>query len=275
MIRSTRDNKTKLFAAGAITAMSLGLFGGVAGAQAAVTVIDEGSSDELVAPPSPTCGAGQLELIPETAFSTIAEPIGVPRLGVGAGLSTEFDIPDFDAIEPGVIDVVEIITFDAHTGRSGWPTQDNESVAVEFLLDGEVQVTTEFTPDVEDGVNAAWVVADLGQYDLPEGADAARIVHFNEADNSDSVVAASLCIEFSDVEIEVAEEDRPDVALQDGEEPEFTLEELLAQNAEGADGDELALTGANEIAFAVIALGVMVLGVAAKVQGKDPEDFKY
>ena len=44
---------------------------------------------------------------------------------------------------------------------------------------------------------------------------------------------------------------------------------------EGAAGDQLAITGANEIAFAVIALGVIMLGVASKVQGKDPEDFIY
>ena len=112
----------------------------------------------------------------------------------------------------------------------------------------------------------------MGEYSLPDGADEARVVHFNEADNTDSVVAASLCAEFTAT-------DDPDAALQDEDEDEdededqvFTLEELLEQNAEGG---ELALTGANEIAFAVIALGVMVLGLAAKVQGKDPEDFKY
>ena len=280
MIRSTRDTKKKIFATGAVAAMSLGLFGGVAGAQATVTVIDEGTSDELVAPPTPSCDADQLTLIPETAFTTVAAPIDIPRLGVGAGLEVEYEIPDFEALEPGVVDIVEIITFDAHTGRSGWPTQDNESVAVEFLLDGEVQATTEFTPDVEDGVNAAWVVSSLGEYELPDGADEARVVHFNEDDNSDSVVAASLCVEFtaSDDVAAAADDDDDDdddddnALAQDDEEPEFTLEELLAQNAEG---DELALTGANEAAFALIALGVMVLGVAAKVQGKDPEDFKY
>ena len=279
MIRSTGDIHKKVFATGAIAALSLGLLGGVAGAQGIVSIIDEGSSEELVAPPSPSCEAGQLELIPETSFTTVGVPIDVPRLGVGAGLSTEYEIPDFEALGAGVIDIVEIITFDAHTGRSGWPAQDNESVAIEFLLDGDVQVTTEFTPDVEDSVNAAWVLSSLGEYELPEGADAARVVHFNEADNTDSVVAASLCAVFTEAaevevagETEEADEDGEDAALAQDDEPELTFQELLDQNAEG---DELALTGANEIAFAIIAIGVLTLGVAAKVQSKDPEDFKY
>ena len=44
---------------------------------------------------------------------------------------------------------------------------------------------------------------------------------------------------------------------------------------EGVDGDELALTGANEIAFVIIALGVILFGIAMKVQGQDPEELTY
>ncbi len=287
MTLSRKDIKNKALATGALAAVSFSLFGGVAGAQATVTVIGEGSSEELVAPPSPSCSESQLTLIPEASFTTVGVPIDVPRLGVGAGLETAYAIPDFEELGPGVIDIVEIITFDAHTGRSGWPAQDNESVAIEFLLDGEVQATTQFTPDVEDGENAAWVVSSLGEYELPDGADEARVVHFNEADNTDSVVAASLCAEFSedatlavdDAEAEDADDAEAGDEDEDDSEGPFTLEELLAQNAEadaeGINGSELAATGANEIAFAVIALGVIMVGVASKVQGQDPEELIY
>ena len=362
MMRSTKRVKNRLLGAGTVAALTLTLATTGLAAQDQVTVLGSGTSDDLVAPPSSTCSSDALLLVPDVEFTSVAMPVGVPRLGVGAGLVTSYDIPDFPELASGVIDVVEIITFDAHTGRDAWPAQDNERVSVEFLLGGEVQASTDLTPDVADSVNSAWAITDLGEHDLPEGADGARLVAFNEALNTDSVVVASLCAVFeaddgpvaddtevlgtteeADAEAEeaaaeeaaaeeaAAEESaaaaaaeeaaaeeaaaeeaaaeeaaaaEEEAAAQDADEDEeevaadetFTFQELLDMaiennNAdggvaqvtetdpvaaeEGAAGDQLAITGANEIAFAVIALGVIMLGVASKVQGKDPEDFIY
>ena len=303
-MRFTKRTPGKALTSGMVAVLVLVLLAGVAAAQGTVTELGQGSSDDLVAPPSPSCDADALELIPEVSFTSLAQPIGVPRLGVGNGLVTEYDIPDFPELEPGVIDVVEIITFDAFTGRSGWPPQDNESVAIEFLLDGEVQATTDFTPDLEDEVSAAWAQTDLGEHDLDNGADAARIIHFNESSNSDSVVVSSLCAVFTaddapvdedtagdddadtdDTDTDDTDDEDAATAGDDDDDPEsLTLAELIEQNAnndddgaadEGVDGDELALTGANEIAFVIIALGVILFGIAMKVQGQDPEELTY
>ena len=352
MMRSTKRVKNRLLGAGTVAALTLTLATTGLAAQDQVTVLGSGTSDDLVAPPSSTCSSDALLLVPDVEFTSVAMPVGVPRLGVGAGLVTSYDIPDFPELASGVIDVVEIITFDAHTGRDAWPAQDNERVSVEFLLGGEVQASTDLTPDVADSVNSAWAITDLGEHDLPEGADGARLVAFNEALNTDSVVVASLCAVFeaddgpvaddtevlgtteeADAEAEEAAAEEAaaeeaaaeeaaaeeaaaaaaaaeeaaaeeEAAAQDADEDEeevaadetFTFQELLDMaiennNAdggvaqvtetdpvaaeEGAAGDQLAITGANEIAFAVIALGVIMLGVASKVQGKDPEDFIY
>ena len=366
MMRSTKRVKNRLLGAGTVAALTLTLATTGLAAQDQVTVLGSGTSDDLVAPPSSTCSSDALLLVPDVEFTSVAMPVGVPRLGVGAGLVTSYDIPDFPELASGVIDVVEIITFDAHTGRDAWPAQDNERVSVEFLLGGEVQASTDLTPDVADSVNSAWAITDLGEHDLPEGADGARLVAFNEALNTDSVVVASLCAVFeaddgpvaddtevlgtteeADAEAEEAAAEEAaaeeaaaeeaaaeeaaaeeaaaaaaaeeaaaeeaaaeeaaaeeEAAAQDADEDEeevaadetFTFQELIDMaiennNAdggvaqvtetdpvaaeEGAAGDQLAITGANEIAFAVIALGVIMLGVASKVQGKDPEDFIY
>ena len=115
------------------------------------------------------------------------------------------------------------------------------------------------------------------------------------------MTVASLCAEFTEIDAEVlgqtedADADEDDAAEDDADADDaaaddddddgsFTLQELIdrgingdtagdgAAAGEGANGDELALTGANEVAFAVIALGVMTLGLAAKVRSTDPED---
>jgi len=269
MKRST-GQKSRILAIPALVALVLTtVLTGLAGAQ---TVLDEGSSSDLVAPPSPSCSDDAIVLIEEVEFTESgmpADPTVAPRLGVSEALVTSFDIEDFDGVDAGVVEVTEIITFDAHTGRSLWPAQDNERVALEFLLDGEVEAITDFTPDIEDGVNSAWVVSNLGEYSLPNGADAVRVVHFNEENNNDSLVVSALCIEFTE----------GDVDADDEEEESLTLAELIERaqenNGEGPDGDELALTGANEVAFGVIALGIILFGVAFKVQSQDPDDLRY
>ena len=343
-MRSNRRKKS-IWALPALAALSVSSFAGVAVAQ---TLIEEGTSDDLVAPPAPSCPSDAITLIEQVEFTSAGSPIEAPVLGVGSGLSTSIDIEGFDALDAGTIDIVEIITYDAHTGRALWPVQDNESVAVEFSLDGDVVAMSEFTPDVEDGVNSAWVVSSLGELELPDGADAARIVHFNQELNNDSVVVASACATFTpSVDTEVAGAS----AEAEDEEPEedLTLDERIERNSateaeaealaaaaataqaaadvaaevaaeaddadaaaaeeaadeaqaeadaaaeaaaeaeaeaeaaaeaeaeaasEGADGDELASTGANEIAFAVIAFGIMMFGVAFKIQGQDPESLR-
>ena len=269
----------KPVAASAAALLMLTMFAGAAGAQT-VTPLGDGSSDDLVAPPSPTCPAGALILIPEVSFTSVGVPVGAERLGVGSGLVESFEIEDFPELDPGVIEISEIITYDAHAGRSNWPTQDNERVAIEFLLDGDVVVTTEFTPDVADGVNAAWAETNLGEYELPDGADAARVIHFGEANNSDSVTVASLCAEFTESTAgttAAAADDDDD----DDDDTSLTLAELIERSidpdaaAEGAQGAELAATGANEIAFGIIAFGVILFGIAMKVQAQDPEELTY
>ena len=265
----TKRTGRKTAAASAISLLALTMFAGTAGAQT-VTELGSGSSDELVAPPAPNCGADALELIPQVSFNESAIPIDALRLGVGAGLVETTEIEDFEEIGSGVIEITEIITFDGHTGREGWPAQDNERVAIEFLLDGDVVVTTEFTPDVADNVNAAWTETNLGEYELPDGADAANIVHFGEEGNTDSVTVASLCAEFTEIDAEVlgqtedADADEDDAADADADDADdaaaddddddgsFTLQELIdrgingdtagdgAAAGEGANGDELA-----------------------------------
>lgn len=267
---STRRMK-KIVALPSLIFLLMTIFAGTAGAQ---TIIDEGSSSELVAPPSPECSADAIVLVQEVSFTDGGSPIDAPVFGVGAGLEVSFDLEDFEELDAGVLEITEIITFDGHTGRELWPEQANERVALEFLLDGDVVATTDFTPDIEDGVNAAWVVANLGQVELEDGADAARIVHFNDGNNN-SVVVSSACAEFVDGD----DVDADDDADEDDTE-ELTLAELIERNSgiqglEGPDGDALAVTGANEIAFAVIALGVITFGVAFKIQSQDPEDLTF
>ncbi len=278
-MRYTERTKGKVLAMSAVVGVVLLLFSGIAAAQSTVIELSNGSSDDLVAPPSPTCSDDALILIPEVEFTSVAMPIDADRLGVGGGLVESFDIEDFPTLDPGVIDLTQIITYDGHLGRAGWPAQDNERVAIEFLLDGEIQATSGFTPDVADNVSSAWVIADLGEIDLPEGADAARVIHWGEEFNDDSVVVASLCAEFTAVEVldETAGDAAADDAAADDDDDEvegLTLAELIERNT-GASNDELALTGANEIAFGIIALGVILFGIAMKVQGQDPEELTY
>lgn len=296
-MRFTKSAGKKSLAASTVTLLGLTLFAGAAGAQT-VTPLGSGSSDDLVAPPAPACAADALTLIPQVSFTTVGVPIDAQRLGVGPGLVETFEIEDFPELDAGVIEITEIITYDAHTGRSGWPAQDNERVAIEFLLDGDVVVTTEFTPDVADSVNSAWAETNLGEYTLPDGADAANIIHFGEANNTDSVVVASLCAEFTEGAAEstagttadaeedddVADEEEDDAADADDDDTELTLAELIERSidpdaqtaaAEGVNGVELAATGANEIAFGIIAFGVILFGIAMKVQGTDPEELTY
>ena len=109
-MRFTKRTPGKALTSGMVAVLVLVLLAGVAAAQGTVTELGQGSSDDLVAPPSPSCDADALELIPEVSFTSLAQPIGVPRLGVGNGLVTEYDIPDFPELEPGVIDVVEILS---------------------------------------------------------------------------------------------------------------------------------------------------------------------
>ena len=88
-----------------------------------------------------------------------------------------------------------------------------------------------------------------------------------------------------DTDTDDADDEDAATAGDDDDDPEsLTLAELIEQNAnndddgaadEGVDGDELALTGANEIAFVIIALGVILFGIAMKVQGQDPEELTY
>ncbi len=160
-------------------------------AQASVTIVDSGSSDDLVPPPAPDCD--DLVFLTEVTFSDQGVPLGIPRLGVGFGLVTSFVVPDFEPIGPSIIALDEVITFDGHTGRDIWPAQLNERVKFEFLLDGVVQVATPFTPDLPDDSVSAWLDVDMGTYELPNGADALRIVHFSDPNNTDSVVVSALC----------------------------------------------------------------------------------
>lgn len=256
-MRSNRQLKS-IWVLPAVAMLSITSFAGVAGAQ---TITDQGTSEDLVAPPSPNCPVGAITLVSEVEFTSAGSPIDAPILGVGDGLETSLDIDGFVGVEAGTIDIIEIITYDAHTGRALWPAQDNESVALEFSLDGDVVARSEFTPDLDDGVNSAWVVSSLGEVGLAEGADAVRIVHFNQENNNDSVVVASACATFTPGDVET---------LTLGERIEMGTGVDAEADSEGSDGEQLAVTGANEIAFAIIALGVMIFGIAFKIQGQDP-----
>jgi hypothetical protein len=172
-----------------------------AGAQDGIKVIGSGGSDELVAPPSPTCD--DLVLLSEVTFSEAGVPLSIPRMGVGDGLVTSYDVPNFEPVGAGTLVLDEVITFDGHVGRDIWPAQPNERVQFEFLLDGVSQVITPFTPDLPDDTLSAWLDLDMGAYQLPNGADALRILHYNDPGNTDSVVVSALCGRLLDPDDEV------------------------------------------------------------------------
>lgn len=161
------------------------------GAQDGVRIIRSGGDDELMPPPDASCD--DLVFITEVSFDPAGNPIDIPRFGSGPDLVRVFDIPDFEPVGPGILLLDEVIVYDGHIGRAIWDAQLNEQVRFEFLLDGEVQATTPLTPDVPDGQRTGWHILDMGGYELPNGADTLRIVHWGESPEVNSLVVSALC----------------------------------------------------------------------------------
>ena len=156
-----------------------------------VPATSSGTSDELVAPPS-LSSCNNTAFLPSIAFEADGTPIGVPRLGVGPGLVTSFEI-SISPLGPGTISLDEVITYDGHAERDTLSAQPDEKVRIEFLLDGNVQAVTRLTPDVPDSTLSAWVTSDLGSHDLPNGANALRVVHSSAQTGQNSVVISAIC----------------------------------------------------------------------------------
>lgn len=162
------------------------------GAQAGVQILSSGGSDELIPPPSPTCD--DLVFVTEVSFDASGNPIDVPRFGTSPDLVQVFDVPNFEAVGPGTLELNEVIVYDGHFGRAIWSPQLQEQVFFEFLLDGEVQARTPATPDVPDGQRTGWHDLDMGSYELPRGADTLRIRHAGgDSSSVESLVVSAVC----------------------------------------------------------------------------------
>lgn len=175
---------------------------GAAQADATIQILGSGGSDDLDPPPSPRCD--DLVFVTEVSFDAAGNPIDIPRFGTSPDLTQVFDVPDFEAVGPGILELNEVIVYDGHIGRAIWTPQLLEQVYFEFLLDGVVQVRTPSTPDVPDGQRTGWHDLDMGTYELPNGADTMRIRHAggNSAD-VESLVVSAVCgrvVPFPEVE---------------------------------------------------------------------------
>ena len=171
-----------------------------AGAQT-VTIIGTGGSDELVPPPSPTCD--DLVFITEVSFDAEGNPIDIPRFGSTPDLTQVFDVPGFEPVGPGAVELNEVIVYDGHFGRVLGPAQLQEQVFFEFLLDGVVQATTPLTPDVPDAQRTGWHDVDMGIYEVPNGADTLRIRHVGgDPAEINSVVVSALCGRFVETQVD-------------------------------------------------------------------------
>ena len=177
--------------AGAIALLTFSAPASAQAANASVSFTSSGGADDLQPPPAASCN--DLVFLNNISLNENGVPIGAPRLGVGPGLVISFEVPDFTPLGPSQVTLNEVITYDGHAGRDTATAQLNEQVRLEFLLNGEVQATTPFTPDVEDNRLSAWTEVSLGSYDLPNGADGLRVVHYNNPPKTDSVVISAIC----------------------------------------------------------------------------------
>ncbi|MFT7474731.1 MAG: hypothetical protein ACI81L_001660 [Verrucomicrobiales bacterium] len=274
-----------------LSALVLLVFTTTAGADDDIRIIDSGTADELVAPPSPACD--DLVLITEVTFSPDGVPIDIPRFGVGPDLVIVYDVPGFEAVGPGAIILDEVITYDAHRGRDIWAAQANERVRLEFLLNGVSQVMTPFTPDLPDGTLGSWLVIDMGTYDLPNGADTMRIHHFNNPGNTDSVVVSALCGRHEEFPEEPTSTTiapttiAPTTVVATTVAPTTTVAgtttvaaetttvaEEVSTDVEGQveEAAQLAATGFDDLRMALIAAALILLGSAFIFWSKDHDD---
>lgn len=263
----------------------------VGAAQAGVQILGSGGSDDLIPPPSPRCD--DLVFVTEVSFDAAGNPIDIPRFGTSPDLTQVFDVPDFEAVGPGVLELNEVIVYDGHIGRAQWTPQLLEQVYFEFLLDGVVQVTTPPTPDVPDGQRTGWHDLHMGFYDLPNGADTLRIRHAggNSAD-VESLVVSAVCgqvIPFPEAEeatttVEATTTTAPTTTVTPTTEapgttapatteaPATTTTEVIETEVEGQveeqPAPQLAVTGRTQQAaagFALLAVGLGILLMALSV----------
>jgi len=172
--------------------MTIVLAAAPVGAQGGVRVLGSGGSDTLQPPPSPMCDG--LVFITEVSFDAAGNPIDIPRFGTTPDLVQVFDVPGFQPVGPGTLELDEVIVYDGHIGRATWGPQLEEQVYFELLLDGVVQATTPPTPDVPDGQLTGWNDIDMGSYELPNGADTLRIRHASaNSAGIESLVVSALC----------------------------------------------------------------------------------
>ncbi len=93
----------------------------------------------------------------------------------------------------------EIHVFDGYDGRadSYVPEQLDESLRIEFYLDGHLQGSTAASPDLPDEVNFADWLGVLGAVELPDGADEVVIAHpgwFAGLPQANSVRTDGVCL---------------------------------------------------------------------------------
>lgn len=255
------------------------------GAQGDVQILGSGGSDELIPPPSPTCD--DLVFVTEVSFDAAGNPIDIPRFGTSPDLVQVFDIPDFEPVGPGTLELNEVIVYDGHFGRAIWEPQLQEQVYFEFLLAGEVQARTPATPDVPDGQRTGWHDLDMGSYELPNGADTLRIRHAGgDSASVESLVVSALCgrlIPFA--EVETTTTTGPDTTtaptttvaasttvVQTTEAPATTTTEVIDTEVEGQveerPAPQLAVTGRTQqaaLGFALLSVGLGILLVALGV----------
>lgn len=148
--------------------------------------------DGVVGPPGAPCGSPVW--VTSVSFDPNGWPISNPRFGSGPGMVGAATIGGL-TFPPGTVSVDAVVTWDGHPIRHD-QSQASESVRLEFSS-ASGTVSTGLTPDLADNVASASSSANLGSFDLPDGATEVRIVHSGAGGSENSVVVSAVCLTFT------------------------------------------------------------------------------
>ncbi|MDB4292771.1 hypothetical protein N9954_05135 [Maribacter sp.] len=121
-----------------------------------------------------------------------------------------FQIPGPYPIEfanPVTININEAISWDGYANRSHTPDQLYERWKVVFLKNGVVQFESDYTGDLQDGVDSdQWKGALNQNIELPNGVDQILLVHYEDdtygtsrVPSANSVVPSSVCFSYEPI----------------------------------------------------------------------------
>ena len=148
--------------------------------------------DGVVGPPGVPCGSPVWTT--SVSFDPNGWPISNSRFGSGPGMVGAATI-DGLSFPPGTVSVDAVVTWDGHPIRHD-QSQASESVRLEFSSAAGT-VSTGLTSDLADNVASASSSANLGSFDLPDGATEVRIVHSGAGGSENSVVVTAVCLSFN------------------------------------------------------------------------------